>query len=340
LNELRLGLVGCGRLARGWYAPALARLADATVVAVADPAPESRAWATARFPGATACESIESLIESGGLDALLVASPPSNHLAAWRAAARAGLPAFIEKPLLLASELDRVERELESARVMVDFNRRFWPAYRRAHDLVASGALGRPIAVELVFELDMHAWSEVSAHRLDAAEGGLAHDLGAHALDLVAWIAGGEATELVALGTIGHGLGDRLRAGIGFADGSRATAEVAYARRTREVLHVEGPGGSFRLLEPNLPPRIALGRPQGSDVAAWLRGLPLFAARALDRSRSFSRASIAAALTSFVAAVRAGGPYTPGIEEGLTCASWLRSALRSAAREGEVQRLR
>jgi predicted dehydrogenase len=339
LNELRLGLVGCGRLARGWYAPALERLDGARLAAVADPAPASREWAGRRFRDAHVFESLETMLGAGAIDALLVASPPSAHLAAWRAAASAGLPAFIEKPLLLAHELEQIDRELERAPVMVDFNRRFWPPYVRAHELVASGALGRPVEVEMILHLDVRRWSEVSSHRLDPREGGLAHDLGAHALDLAAWIAGGEPVELAALATLHDRPGDTLLAGIQFADGSRVSIDVAYLQRTREVLHVQGPLGSFRLVEPNLPPRITIGRPQGRDLGIWLRGLPLLAARALDRSKSFSRASIAAALAAFVAAVRAGGPFTPGIDEGLTSAAWLRAALRSAARDGEAQRL-
>ena len=94
-DELRLGLVGCGRLAEVGYLPALARVTRFRLVAVADPDPVRRAAAA---PGVDAYGSAEELLAAAAVDAVGVASPVQTHLAAARAAAAAGVTALVEKP--------------------------------------------------------------------------------------------------------------------------------------------------------------------------------------------------------------------------------------------------
>jgi predicted dehydrogenase len=180
---VRLGLAGFGRLARDAYLPALAALPDTRLVAIADPLPASRDAARARCPDVRTYETVTSLLEGEALDGLLVASPPSGHLTAWRAATAAGLPVFVEKPLLLAHEVPLIVAGDERAPVMVNFNRRFWPPYARARATVASGVLGTPVTLDFLLHLDVLGWSTVTRHRLAPEEGGLLHDLGSHAID-------------------------------------------------------------------------------------------------------------------------------------------------------------
>ena len=331
MKPLRLGLTGFGRLASDYYLPALRRIAGASLVAVAEPLAERRARAQARLPRAAVVEGLQELLDGAAIDALLVASPPSSHFAAWRAASAAGIPAFVEKPLLLAEELPLVAGGEDESPVMVDFNRRFWPAYARARELVRAGALGAPIELDFLLHLDVLGWSTVTRHRLDPAEGGLAHDLASHALDLAAWIVGEEPQEIAAEDARATGPGHVLLLALRFAGGSRARLDLAYGDRTRERLRVRGPLGRLRLDEPNLALHLELvGRPR-SPAGALLRDLSLLGYRALRRSRSFGRASVHAALTCFVDCVRTGAPLSPGESDGLRNARWIDAALRSAA---------
>ena len=72
-RELRVGLVGCGRIAERGYVPALARAAGVELVAVADVEP---ARCAAVAPGVPAFDSLPALVAGAGPEALVVATPP------------------------------------------------------------------------------------------------------------------------------------------------------------------------------------------------------------------------------------------------------------------------
>jgi len=51
----------------------------------------------------------------------------------------------MEKPFVLEGELPAVEQTAAAAALlMVDFNRRFWPLYRKMGEMLRAGAVGRP----------------------------------------------------------------------------------------------------------------------------------------------------------------------------------------------------
>jgi predicted dehydrogenase len=338
MSGLGVGLVGFGRLAERYYAPALRRSRALRVVAIAEPLAERRRRAAAEWPAARGVASLADLVRSDGVEALLVASPPASHLAAWRAACAAGLPAFVEKPLVLTHQLAEIGDLGRDPRVMVDFNRRFWPAYQEIRRRVAADELGRELVLDFRLELDVDRWSAVTAHRGDAAQGGLVHDLGSHALDLAAWLLGGAPVELAASRLDARPASERWRLDLAFGDGSRAVLALAYGRRTRERLRLRGSGGRLRLDEPNLRPRVSNSSLRPSLLAPVLDA-GLLVARFVRRSTSFGRASIAAALAAFAAAARAGDAFAPGGEEGLRNVRWVAAVERSAAAGGRPLRL-
>ena len=89
-STLRIGIAGFGRLAREYYIPALASLSEAHLVAVADPLKSSQRTAQALF-SLKAYADLEEMLAAEALDAVLIASPPSSHVSAWRAAREQGL---------------------------------------------------------------------------------------------------------------------------------------------------------------------------------------------------------------------------------------------------------
>lgn len=336
--ELRLGLVGFGKLVRDYYLPALRMLADTRVVAVADPLPESRRAATDRLHGAAVYSGHRAMLERAGIDGVLVASPPSTHLEVWSDAIASGLPTFVEKPLLLSGQLARLALR-DEPRLMIDFNRRFWPTYGRVRDLVRRGVLGTPVHLEFVLHLDVARWSGVTQHRLDVQEGGLLHDLGCHAIDLALEVIGEEPDGVAAVTSSRRWRDDQLRLRLDFPGGSSATCDLAYGHRTREWLVVRGSEKTARLTEPNkalhVEPR---GAPRNSLVA-WSLDAAALGYRALRRSQSMGQASIRGALSAFIHSLRTNSPFAPGFADGLRNARWVAAAARSAAAGGLVQRL-
>jgi hypothetical protein len=118
---LLLGISGFGRLAQNYYTPALRRLSGARVIAVADPLPASRAAAEKLLPGLRAYESNKMMLDCEALAGLLVASPPSAHLAAWNAAAAyPALAVFMEKPFVLEGQLGEADASPDAARIAIE----------------------------------------------------------------------------------------------------------------------------------------------------------------------------------------------------------------------------
>ena len=164
---LNLGIIGYGRLARDYYAPALARMKGVTVAAVTDPLEQSRLAAAAWRPLARVYDDQQHMLAQEKLDAVLIVSPPSSHLKAWLAARAHGLPAFVEKPFGLASQLGTLPNLSDAdAALMVDFNRRFWPPFRQMIEAARSGAIGSLREIEFTLHADMARWSAVTSHRL------------------------------------------------------------------------------------------------------------------------------------------------------------------------------
>jgi predicted dehydrogenase len=98
---LRLGLIGCGRIAQVAHLPAIAKSADVRLAAVSDPSPVLAHAVSQRYdvPGYT---ETEELLQAG-LDAVLIAAPDRFHRDLGCRALQAGLHVLIEKPAAATS---------------------------------------------------------------------------------------------------------------------------------------------------------------------------------------------------------------------------------------------
>lgn len=130
----------------------------------------------------------ESLLRDPSVDAIVLATPHSQHVEQVLACARAGKPVYVEKPLALHhAEAVTAARACQEAGVVlaVGHNRRFLPAVRAMIELAASGSLGRLLHIEgnfsgrFGFDYDDTAWR---ASPEEAPGGGLTL-MGVHILD-------------------------------------------------------------------------------------------------------------------------------------------------------------
>jgi myo-inositol 2-dehydrogenase/D-chiro-inositol 1-dehydrogenase len=145
-HPVRLGLIGCGRIGT-YHATTLARrLAEAELVAVADPF-EAAARRLGEELDVEWLTDAQALIDDPRLDAVAITCASTAHADLVVAAARAGKAVFVEKPMAMTlADADRAIAAVESAGVplQVGFNRRFARDFSVAHDAVASGRVGAP----------------------------------------------------------------------------------------------------------------------------------------------------------------------------------------------------
>lgn len=118
-QPLRIGLVGCGRICQIAHLPSfLALRALVRVVAAADPDQYNRdaVGATVGLGSTALFDDHRRMLDRGGLDAIVIATPHAVHTRQLIDAAEAGVDAVCEKPLVCeAAELREVQEGFRRA---------------------------------------------------------------------------------------------------------------------------------------------------------------------------------------------------------------------------------
>lgn len=185
------GIAGFGWVARDYMAPAI-EAAGGMVTAIADPSPIAQA--SAESASMLAFDDTAAMLGSGKVDLLYVATPNNAHLGPVLAACEAHVPVLCEKPVAATlADAEAICRAVADSGVLYGtaFDQRHHPAHRRMAELIADGAIGRPVAVRIVYACWVDPlWSASGSGgcnwRADpeAAGGGAVIDLALHGLDL------------------------------------------------------------------------------------------------------------------------------------------------------------
>jgi myo-inositol 2-dehydrogenase / D-chiro-inositol 1-dehydrogenase len=198
-SSLRVGVLGCGRIGR-MHAELIARQVEGlTLAACYDFVPELAADVALRN-GGRAIEDPYDLIESPDVDAIAICSPTDFHVDQLVAAAKAGKPVLVEKPLSLdLAQVDLGVAAVNSAGipVQVGFNRRFDTSHRSVRDQVAAGAVGD---VHLV-RITSRDPAPPPVSYIETS-GGIFLDMTIHDFDMARFVTGSEVTEVYARGSV------------------------------------------------------------------------------------------------------------------------------------------
>jgi predicted dehydrogenase len=330
---LKLAIVGFGRLAQGYYAPALKILEPDARYLIVDPALESRDRAQKIFPEAKCFREVDEISETL-IDAALIASPPSTHFLAWRTLATRNIPIFMEKPFPLPHELPLLDSlRGNGASLIINFNRRFWPPYRRLLDFVTAGAIGVARAASLQLIVDCMRWNSVTNHRVMEPEGGVLHDLGGHVVEFASRLFGSLPAEVSATRNVGLD-GDRVSLTLLWPDGRLADCTVGYGRPACETILVVGSTGRLSMTNPH--GRIWPGERSSASWAARMVDLMSVLTYALCPSRSLIRFTIRAALRAFLNGVRTGTLSGPSLDDAIRVAKVLAAGQESIVSGGKA----
>ena len=128
-----MGLVGCGRVAEHGYVPALARAHGLVLAATADPERPRRELLA---PGVPGFDGPAELLEAGGVDVVVIATPSRLHLVHAEIAAEAGVTALVEKPPGTSLDEARLLARLRP-QPRLALNRRFEPQVGRLRRALA-----------------------------------------------------------------------------------------------------------------------------------------------------------------------------------------------------------
>jgi predicted dehydrogenase len=163
---IRVGVVGCGRVAQQRHLPIIASLPESELVAVCDVDDETRERLVEQYGLQASFQDYQELVAHDAVDAVMVAAPTQFHAQVGVAALEAGKHLMIEKPIALGlDQVDQLEAAAKSAQktVMVAMNSRWHRLSRAARDVVTSGALGKPGLLRSVFTDDFRLTREPEA---------------------------------------------------------------------------------------------------------------------------------------------------------------------------------
>ena len=291
MREIGIGLVGLGwmgRLHASSYQRLPSRFPELGVrprlVVAADPLEENQRAAVEQFGFERAVAEVEDVLADPAVEAVSICAPNFLHREVAVAAARAGTPFWIEKPMGVSAAQSReihdaaaAARDGAGVATAVGFNYRHAPAIAHLREMIAQGRLGRITNVRCWLIADYASSPDGPlTWRYDRDKGGsgVIGDLLSHGADLVQHVTGQRLTEVTATSDVfiperpiptklgvGHGgfeVGDERGlvrnedwvAALGtLSGGAHATLEssrVARGHRSDYALEVFGTEGSAR----------------------------------------------------------------------------------------------
>jgi myo-inositol 2-dehydrogenase/D-chiro-inositol 1-dehydrogenase len=336
---LRVGLIGCGSIARLVHLGVLMRLNGVELAALAEPDDERRAEAARRAPRASSAARAEELLDMPDVDAVVVCAPNALHAELAVAAFERGKHVYLEKPIAVsvAEACGVVEAWRRSGRTgMVGFNYRYNELHRAAKRLLDTGEIGDVVAVRTVFSSAARPLPDWKQRR--ASGGGVLLDLASHHIDLIRFLLGAEVFEVTANVDSWRGEADTawLQLRVRVAGGREVGVQSFFSAGTADDDRIEVYGSAGMLaVDRYHGVGVELTRQAGNGGllrrlgrgAAALARSPYLRDRLLAPTRE---PSFRAALSHFAAAARDGRPASPNPWDGYVCLTIIATAEESA----------
>jgi predicted dehydrogenase len=255
-RTIRWGIVGCGDVTERKSGPAFQKARNSALVAVMRRDGALARGYAHRHGVPRWYDDAGALIADSEVDAVYIATPPASHASIAIACARAGKPAYVEKPMAL--DMAECEQMIGASRsaglpLFVAYYRRALPRFVEVKRILERGAIGRPRFAEVRLTRPAspsERGSQALPWRLDPRVSGGGHfvDLGCHTLDLLAWLLGdvvdasGTAANLAGL----YPAEDTVAASLRHASGAVTTGLWCFAAsERRDTVTIEGDAGTI-----------------------------------------------------------------------------------------------
>ena len=197
-DQIRIGIIGAGRIGKIHTRNLAFHVADADVVAISDVFADAAKQCAAECGIPKAVTDHRKILDDPDVDAIFVCSSTDTHAQMIIEGAEAGKHIFCEKPI--DYDLARIDRALEAVdtagvSLQIGFNRRFDPSFKRAQDMVREGKIGMPHVIKITSrdpEPPPISYVKVS--------GGMFLDMTIHDFDMCRYLGGENVTEVYAVG--------------------------------------------------------------------------------------------------------------------------------------------
>jgi predicted dehydrogenase len=198
MDQVRFGIIGAGSMG-SIHIGHFPQIANAQLTAICDVDPKRLEAARAKTD-ARQFSRAEDLLDSGLVDAVLVATPHYDHPPIAIAAFERGIHVLSEKPVAVtvgaARKLnDAYAKHASKVKFAVMFQQRTRPVYKKLRDLVTSGELGEISRITWIVTDWFRSWTYYASGGWRATwageGGGVLLNQCPHNLDLLHWIVGG-----------------------------------------------------------------------------------------------------------------------------------------------------
>ncbi len=198
MEKVRIGIIGVGNMGTGHARSIMeGKCPELTLTAIADIAPERRAWAEQYLPGVHTYETAEKMMDSGDIDAVIIAVPHYYHPPYAMEAFKRGIHVMSEKPAgVYTKQVREMNEAAQKSNVVFGmmFNQRTDHLFRKMREIVASGTFGQIRRVNWIITnwyrpqayYDSGAWRATWS----GEGGGVLLNQCPHNLDLWQWICG------------------------------------------------------------------------------------------------------------------------------------------------------
>jgi len=252
-SRIRVALLGCGRIAHV-HCAYLRQLAQVEFAGACDSNRAAREAFTARWQTPTYAD-VDELLAAAQPDVVHVLTPPATHASLAIHLLESGAHVLVEKPMAFTvAEADAmVAAAARSGKhLTVDHNRWFDPVVQQARTLLASGALGALVGVD-VFQGAAVGEAELPAgqhgHWKASLPGGILYDLAPHPSYLLQGFIGtiGEVHVVTRSGEDG-----KLRELRAVVDGERALGSLTISLESKPFMNRVILYGTAKTAEANL----------------------------------------------------------------------------------------
>jgi predicted dehydrogenase len=278
VEKVRWVVVGAGDIAVRRVLPGIIAEPRSTLAGIVTSGP-----AKAEAYGVRALATLGDALD--GCDAVYLSTPVAAHHPLTLQALAAGKYVLCEKPVAMNYEQAAEMSNASRGQCGVAYYRRTYPAVLEAKRLMAAGAIGKPVAVEMCCQ---HWFAAENGHRawlLDPkmAGGGPLFDIGSHRIDLANFLFGRpvEAVGLRSNAVHTYAVEDNATVLIGYDGGARATIDIRWhARVERDECRIVGTDGVIELsplnsgrlrapgIDMQLPPHANLHYPLIADFVS------------------------------------------------------------------------
>lgn len=202
MKKIKVGVIGCGSIARRRHLIEYEANAQVEIIAVCDIKAE-RAAESAKKYAAKAFTDYKDLLRLAEIDAVSICLPNYLHAPVSIDAFTAGKHVLCEKPMATSEEEAKAmieAAEMSGKKLMIAHNQRFVSSHQKAKELIDSGKLGKIYSFKTTFgHPGPEAWSIDGAgswfFNKEQAFIGAMGDLGVHKADLMRYLLG-EFTEV------------------------------------------------------------------------------------------------------------------------------------------------